>query len=345
MNENIVSGLYFQKSKPYLPVARYEKDGVHYFLEDFNYNEIMEVAGVGMGLCLIKADVFKKLSYPYFKFEWVTQGEETFQLAEDLYFCDQAREAGYSIKLNTGILLEHDGAPIGAAHFNIYKEQLAIDKKDREELIEDLSKFEKLDEDEIKIRLKDCQKLRNNEFDLFTGGIRNPENLDNYYRNNSYEIYDHFAWHIGNRRNYDKQLVEEIKALYPSKATEILDFGCGGGQIAFMLVSEGYQVTVMDKNKKSLDFISYRFEKRKKKVKIVPLPLHPQFKNKYDVILCFDVLEHIPDNEFKNVIEQIKSLKKEKGRVFATVSFGAQDIHKSHFDSSPEKEDLILGLG
>jgi len=296
-----------------------------------------------MGFCLIKADVFKNIKYPYFKFDWIEGDGEPYEVGEDLYFCDQAREAGYKIKLNTGIVLEHEGAPVGPQHFNIYKEQVQIDKEDREELFEDLSEFEKVDNLEIKRRFINRFKLRNEEFKKMAPD-RTPEQLDNYYKNNNYEIYDHFNWHLEQRRPFDKKLVEEIKECYPEKSIEILDFGCGGGQVAYMLAKEGYQVTVMEKNKKDNDFISYRFNKHHVKVKKVPLPLHPQFNNKFDVVLCFDVLEHIPDEEFEQTINTLKSLKKSDGRIFATVSFGAQETHTSHFEMTAKKKQLIMDL-
>ena len=350
MNEDIASGLYFSKGKPYLPVARILKDNKHFYLEDFEYNKIIDVQGVGMGLCLIKTDVFKKITYPYFKFEWkndpAIQGADGgwYEVAEDLYFCDMAKAAGIAIKLNTGLLLEHQGIPVSAAHFGIYKEQLALDKENREELYEDLAAFEKVDVPEIEKRFRDRQKLRNEEFAKMVPNTSDEKAVDNYYRNNNYEIYDHFAWHLEGRRSFDKKLLEDIKNLNPSKSTEIIDYGAGGGQIAYMLAQEGYQISIIEKNKKELDFISYRFKKHKLKIKIVPMPIHEAFKNKYDIVLCFDVLEHVPDKEFESTIKRIKSLKKPEGKVFATVSFGAQEAHPSHFEMTEKKKNLIMDL-
>ena len=67
-------------------------------------------------------------------------------------------------------------------------------------------------------------------------------------------------------------------------------------------------------------------------------------KNKYDIILCFDVLEHIPDEKFKETIELIRKLNKPEGEIISTVSFGAEKIHPSHYDLTPEKKDLLMNL-
>ena len=172
----------------------------------------------------------------------------------------------------------------------------------------------------------------------------NGHKSHNCYFYNNYELYDHFFWHLEGRRSFDKKLLEDIKRLNPEKSTEIIDYGCGGGQMAYLLAKEKYVVTIVEKNKKELDFISYRFKKHKLKVKFVPMPIHENFKNKYDIILCFDVLEHIPDKEFESVINRIKSLKKADGKVFATVSFGAQEAHPSHYEMTEKKKKLIMDL-
>jgi hypothetical protein len=61
-------------------------------------NGVMIADAIGFGLVLIKVDVFKKMTYPYFYFN---------KLGEDLNFCKQATEAGYKIYVNTDIEIGH----------------------------------------------------------------------------------------------------------------------------------------------------------------------------------------------------------------------------------------------
>lgn len=345
MNLPIVSGLYFTKGKPYLPVARIKKnedDENHKFLEDFEFGKVMKVAGVGLGCCLIKAEVFKSLEYPWFKFEWKEVTGVITQLGEDLYFCDNAKEKGYDIYLNTGIVCDHFGTEVGASHFLMYKDELKRDKIDREDVIECLMELDKIDEKEVLYRFKHRFELRNPEWNKINKN--NPQEVEDYYVNNNYEIYDHFYWHLNERRQFDKKVVEEIKKNYPDKSTEILDYGCGGGQVAFMLAKEGYIVTTYEPNKKANEFISLRFKKNDLKVKRLFYPLSPKIKNRYDVVLCFDVLEHIPDDKFEETINTLKGLKKAGGEILSIVSFGAQDTHPMHFDLTDKKKDLIMSL-
>jgi len=141
-----------------------------------------------------------------------------------------------------------------------------------------------------------------------------------------------------------KRFWKQYKRLYPDKTTEILDYGCGGGQMAFMLAEEGYNVTTVEPNKKSNEFMNLRFSSNRVKRKILNFPISKQLKNKYDVILCFDVLEHIPDDKFEDAVNEIKGLKKAGGIVLSTISFGAQDIHPMHYDLTHEKKELLMDL-
>jgi len=345
MKLDIVSGLYFQKGKPYLPVARLKKneeDIDHKFLEEFEFGKVLPISGAGMGCCLIKSEVFEKMEYPWFKFEWRERNGKIEQLAEDLYFCDKAKEAGYDSYLNTGIICEHFGTEVGASHFLMYRDELLKDKKDREEVITLLAELEGITEEEVFERLKNRFELRNEEWSKVNKD--NPKEVENYYISNNYEIYDHFHWHLNQRRIFDKKLVEEIKRNYPNKSTEILDYGSGGGQIAYMLAKEGYIVTTYEPNKKANEFMSLRVVKNRVKLKRINYPIKSNFKNKYDVILCFDVLEHIPDEKFEETVNILEGLKKPGGQIMSTVSFGAQDVHPMHYDFTEDKRKLLTKL-
>lgn len=342
MDVDIASGLYFAKGKPYLPVARVREGDRHFFLEDFEWNSIMEVQGVGMGCCLIKTDVFKNLEFPYFKLEWRKHEGKDYQIAEDLYFCDEAQKKGHKVYLNTGVVCQHFGIEVGPEHFMPYKAQLKQDREDREEMIEDLMEFEGKNREEILSNFMHRFELRKEEMSKYN--LKDPAENYKYYVENQYEIYDHLEWHFKGRRSFDKKLLEDIKMQYPDRGTEILDFGANAGQMAYMLAKEKYIVTVAEPNKKANDFISHRFKKHKLKIKKLPMPIHPEFKNQYDIILCFDVLEHIPDEKFDETIELLKKLKKPEGKIMASVSFGAQDSHPGHFDMSEEKKQKIMEL-
>jgi hypothetical protein len=71
---------------------------------------LIEVAAVGMAFCLIKREVFEKVSKPWFN--------PTFDIGEDLAFCMRAQEAGFKIWVDTDLEIGHVGNAIfGGAHY------------------------------------------------------------------------------------------------------------------------------------------------------------------------------------------------------------------------------------
>jgi len=64
----------------------------------------IEVKGGGLGIALIKTDIFSNLPYPYFKF--VTYPNDTV-LSEDLYFCNLANGHGLNVKCNPNVKGNH----------------------------------------------------------------------------------------------------------------------------------------------------------------------------------------------------------------------------------------------
>ena len=71
------------------------------------------------------------------------------------------------------------------------------------------------------------------------------------------------------------------------------------------------------------------------------MPIH----DKFDIIIAFDVLDHIPTDEFDKTIELLKSLKADGGKILTTTNFGTQGgLYPMHYESSPEKLKLIERL-
>ena len=97
------------------------KDYYHYPLEsEYTAEEMHAMAdageakvrihGGGMGCALIRTDVFRKLTYPWY--DWVNYGDKNRgMLSEDLYFCTQCIIAGIQlytdVRVGCGHMLRH----------------------------------------------------------------------------------------------------------------------------------------------------------------------------------------------------------------------------------------------
>lgn len=88
--------------------SEYTADEMRAF-RDRGENKV-QIHGGGMGCALIKADVFRELSYPWY--DWVNYADSNRgMLSEDLYFCEKCKEAGIPIytdpRVGCGHLLRH----------------------------------------------------------------------------------------------------------------------------------------------------------------------------------------------------------------------------------------------
>jgi GT2 family glycosyltransferase len=135
----VVAGMYFLKKEPFSPVVgRYtpwteslfknrqhlEKQG--FVLDDstpngqqllmwqsvtyFDRNKGPFYADViGMGCVLVKTDIFKKLSRPYFRYSYDPEkGDDTLmKLSEDMYWCAQLKKAGIPILIDPRVQCGH----------------------------------------------------------------------------------------------------------------------------------------------------------------------------------------------------------------------------------------------
>ena len=88
----------------------YQPDGIRYFnypLEsEYSATELHElrdggtykiqIHGGGMGCAFIKAEIFRRLKYPWY--DWVNYKDDNRgMLSEDLYFCEQCRQEGIPV--------------------------------------------------------------------------------------------------------------------------------------------------------------------------------------------------------------------------------------------------------
>jgi len=93
--------------------SEYTAEEMHRMAE--NGETKIEVHGGGMGCALIKTDVFRNISYPWY--DWVNYGDANRgMLSEDLYFCSLCRASGVNIysdvRVGCGHLLRHVQWPV-----------------------------------------------------------------------------------------------------------------------------------------------------------------------------------------------------------------------------------------
>jgi len=70
-------------------------------------NKVYECVAVGTGFMLIKTSIFSKIPKPWFFFKHDEDGETV--IGEDMWFCNQARKAGFKVFADPTINVGHIG--------------------------------------------------------------------------------------------------------------------------------------------------------------------------------------------------------------------------------------------
>jgi 2-polyprenyl-3-methyl-5-hydroxy-6-metoxy-1,4-benzoquinol methylase len=118
-----------------------------------------------------------------------------------------------------------------------------------------------------------------------------------------YSTTDHYLWELlgwngsSHYRSYRISLDRLAQHFPPTAHPRALDWGCGVGTAALRLAELGYAVTIADVPGMTLQFARARFERRGIPVDVLEViedaPRIPEAT--WDVVVCFDVLEHVSE--------------------------------------------------
>ena len=101
----------------------------------------------------------------------------------------------------------------------------------------------------------------------------------------------------------------------PLKNIKVLDIGCGGGLLAEPMCRLGAEVTAIDASEKNINVAKLHSKKNDLKINyICTSPEKLQIKNKFDVILNMEIVEHVEDVNF--FLKSSSKLLKKNGIMF-----------------------------
>ena len=106
--------------------------------------------------------------------------------------------------------------------------------------------------------------------------------------------------------------LEYITKNFSLENKKLLDFGCGGGILTESIYKNNNNIVGMDDNKKLLEIANSH--KGEKKIKYLHASKINSFKDEFDGIFCFEVLEHV--SNFQMILEKLTSKLKSGGTIF-----------------------------
>ena len=106
-DKDLIGALYNIRRLPPALVIEYQKGGVSSDEEAKRQTEPFRCEAIGTGMLLVKTDVFKKLTSPFFGYKWHDNG--MVKMSTDWFFCEKARAAGFEIWCEPLLKIKHIG--------------------------------------------------------------------------------------------------------------------------------------------------------------------------------------------------------------------------------------------
>lgn len=339
---DLVTALYLQKDPPHYPVIREYKSNGFWKIENPQLGQQFEIAGCGLGCCLLKPEIFQKIEKPYFMFSHEKWGDKDITLSEDLYFCRQLMRNGLKMVVDTGIVSCHIGGPVDAMEYMTYAPIRESTRLERIELMEDLVRYTGKTQYDIDMLMIPITEKFNQEW--ISKNPQTKEEIKNFWKESDLYLYWECLRHFSSRRKYDIEVCTAISAykkrvegFNKGRKLKVLDFGCGIGQNGFMLsrikttlkennMCEDFEVTIADIGSKAFDFAKYRYKYNKIPHKVWDLEKDENApEEKYDVILIMDVLEYMTMDEVRKLTPKIINLK--HPRTYTIITHNQQTPH------------------
>ncbi len=210
-----------------------------------------------------------------------------------------------------------------------------FDIKISEEIIRDLEEYFNLPRKKVKYFLKNGHKLSADLWKCFNP--KTEKEISDFYKLNPFYVFDLLYWQ---GTSMQKEFRQNILKLAKGN---VLDYGAGAGDMSVALFKSGFSIDYADLPSKTSDFAKWWFNKHNCKIKIIDLEKE-QISQKYDTVLCLDVIEHIvkPDELLKKFSNYLN-----KDGVLIITNLKA-DVSKDapmHFKINFDAEKYLKSLG
>jgi 2-polyprenyl-3-methyl-5-hydroxy-6-metoxy-1,4-benzoquinol methylase len=155
---------------------------------------------------------------------------------------------------------------------------------------------------------------------------RDVDTLTRFYNQSDTELFELIEWHANDPIHYRTLIVRDLALARPGR--QCLDYGSGIGNDAMTFATAGFDVTVADISDVLLAFASWRLRRRGFSVRTIDLKREALPADTFDLVACFDVLEHIP--EPLQVVRRIHAALHDQGVFVMHAPFGEDPEHPMH---------------
>ena len=168
-----------------------------------------------------------------------------------------------------------------------------------------------------------------------------PNQLVRFYNESQAELFEQIAWHASEPIHHRSLVCADLAATLPGR--DFLDYGSGIGSNAIVFGLAGFRVTLADVADPLRNFAKWRCERRGIPVRTIDLKHETLEPSGYDVITCFDVLEHVPAP--LEAVRRMRDGLRIGGVYFLYAPFGFDPVRPMHVVHDDPVSGRVRALG
>ena len=212
-------------------------------------------------------------------------------------------------------------------------------------LASELAAFSHESIDVVLFRMRTAQEAFNEHWRRSQVNVTDADSVAAFYRDQFVEAYELANWHAGGSGPLPLNYARAAHLARTFGWRRALDFGSGIGSGALCLSAAGCTVDCADVARQLLAFAHYRLARRGIAGSTIDLSAGMRPKTRYyDVVTCFDVLEHVPD-QFAKLSELETYLRPGGVLLVNLMADSTAGNHAMHISSAGDRLSLIRRTG
>jgi SAM-dependent methyltransferase len=162
----------------------------------------------------------------------------------------------------------------------------------RVELLHEAAEFLGITVDEARRRHDGAGERFRSEWEGMVTDPTNAAALTDFYNHSDTELFELIEWHATDPIHYRTLILRDFAR--GRSGRRYLDYGSGIGNDAIVFGEAGFDIALADISDRLLSFAAWRCRRRGFRVRTIDLKQEMPEPDSFDVVACFDVLEHIP---------------------------------------------------